>query len=136
MAREDSAQLYDAAMQYHLALLSGRHISETAFGEVSKFAKDAFLDLLNANQPWLRQTAAKAKVEAINELTELYKQKIGDPSDPKFMQELVASIEARKKDRALKMAQHDISARTSIDRRLAERDAKRSKPPVRKQRRG
>lgn len=135
MAREDNIQVYDTALRYHLALLGSPHLAEDKVSEVLASAQETVRDLLTAFQPWLKQDKATAQDQTIASLIAAYKEKCGDPSDPKFMQALRESIAARAKEREARRKQR-LDPDDILQQRLAARDRRLHQPPVRKPRRG
>ncbi len=135
MAREDNIQVYDTALRYHLALLGSPHLAEDKASEVLASAQETARDLFAAIQPWLKQDKTTAQDQTIAKLVAAYKEKCGDPNDPKFMQALRESIAMRAKERAERRSQQPDQNKL-LQQRLAERDRRRYQPPVRKPRRG
>lgn len=133
LAREDDVLVYESALHVHLALLASPRLSETGYKELSDAAQNTFRDLVGAIQPWVTKT--KAADETANQLTQKYKEHIGDTSDPAFMQKLTESLARQKEERRRKRELLGQGADERLEKKLLARDRRMIRPPVRKPRR-
>lgn len=89
------AEIVKTAYQFQCALVGNGNLTEESFKKAQARSKEVFNDLVNLHQPWAAKTTEEVQMEEYSKLIQTYKDTIGDPDDPAFMEALKAGLAAR-----------------------------------------
>jgi hypothetical protein len=84
-------------------------------------------DIQNNVKPWAAKSGTERREAQMTALIDMYKRKVGDPSDPVFQDKLRQDLERQRQQRLKPVAETELQR---IDRLVRERDER-----VRQQRR-
>lgn len=85
MMDDDEIVGYQTALAQQLALVSHGNLQDQDFADAQKRSKELLNEVINLLQPWSSKSVQQAQDEETNKLLRLYKEKVGDPSDPVFL---------------------------------------------------
>lgn len=127
MARDDELAILRAAFDYQRTLVGLPNIADNDFKNSQKLANELLADIQNNVKPWAAKSGTERREAQMTALIDMYKRKVGDPSDPVFQDKLRQDLERQRQQRLKPVAETELQR---IDRLVRERDER-----VRQQRR-
>lgn len=119
MAKEDDLEILRSAMGFHLALVSNGNLSDESWDKAKTAAAEAFNDIVNTVHPWGARSTEQRRDDEMTALSKLYKERIGDLTDPAF--EAVIMAEAARMTAQMEETEARESDEDRIDRMARER---------------
>jgi hypothetical protein len=116
-------RLLDAAYRRELALVGNGNLEAKDFAKAQERAREVYFGLTGVYRPWEGKTLGERQGRERASIAEVFKQVIGDPTDPEFLRREAEGLAAWRAAEAA--AKTDVVAVDVVRQRLLARGAKK-----------